>query len=874
MLKYLLSLISIIILVTCCYCKADTIIDISKETIEPNVALVLSGGGARGLSQIGVLKVFEQNNLRISEIAGTSMGAMIGGLYASGYTADELENAVLNTNWPELSAFYQKDNWNSLNIDQKYIENKGSLSFRFNNFKFQAPQTITENKIFEKYLHTQFSLAPFKTFDSFDSLFIPFRVAVTDLVNGKPRYISNGNLVNAIRASCTVPLQFRPVRIDSSIYIDGGIFANLPVDAVVEYKPDLIIGVNSTSPASNIHEITSALGIADQTLSILMKYFEKNAAQEIDFVIAPPLGNHKNSDFRKIDSLIYHGEIAANSLINDILSKYNQIRRTKLSGYLLNLKINDYKNTLYIYDKNITKTQNISSFDELFSVVDSLVILPDIKSLNLNLKRGFITITPTYYSIIKKIDFAVEQKLPEEVLVQLNNKFIGKPFDKRTQKLIMQSAGLLLKQSGFTFTFIQKVSINNGTVTLKPNLGRIDSIDIRTDRISKYLVKRELHLKKYEFLNSEKIIDSWDNLINCGLFDNIEIIYKNNANDGMNLSFKLEELGNQEINVGLRIDLDRNFRFVGQFIQYNLYNSGTNLSTGIIIGERDKHAEVMLYNSNIGYTPLGFSIKGYYTNRLRFSYNSDSLNADFYNSQRKANIFEERAGLIAELETNVSKIGKITAGIRHEYQRTFNNDSVNLPPFQNLTVIRLGAKYNTENQPDFANTGMKLDFLYESSLISNLSNIPYSRASFAFRYNYKIKKSALIPQILLGMGDRTLPVPEYFSLGGSESFYGMREDELRGKQYFKLSLELRRKLDFKLFFDTYVSARYDWGNVFDEMDNLKFTDVKHGIGMNFALDTPLGPAVVSLGKSFSYNYKTAKWYSGNIIFYFTFGLNL
>ncbi|MEI6088964.1 MAG: patatin-like phospholipase family protein [bacterium] len=874
MFKYFLALISIILLVTCSYTKADVILDISKEEIEPNVALVLSGGGARGLFQIGVLKVFEQNNIPISEIAGTSMGAMIGGLYSSGFSADEIKKAVLNTNWPELSAFYQKDNWNSLNIDQKYIENKGILSFRFHNFNFHPPQTISENKTFEKYLHTQFSLAPFKTFDSFDSLYIPFRVAVTDLINGKPLYLARGNLVNSIRASCTVPIQFRPVRIDSSIYIDGGIFANLPSDAVLEFKPDLIIGVNSTSPPYKINEFTSGFEIADQTLSILMKYFEKNAAQEIDFIITPTVGAYKNTDFKKIDSLIIFGENESKSYVNDILWKYDLIRKRKLSNALAKFDSLKSGYTLYIYNKQKSETELIKTHSNIISIADSLLRIPEIKTLEFNSIGGKITITPSYYPIIEKIIFATEQKIPDSVLSQLNRHFYRKPYDKKTQKKIMQLASTLLKESGYTFTFIQRISMKDNIVSLKPNLGRIDSIEIKSGNISKYLVKRELLLKKYDLLNSEKIIDSWDNLMNCGLFENIEIIYKNNTNGGMNIALKLEELGNQEINAGFRIDLDRNFRFIGQFVQYNLWNTGTNLSTGIIIGERDKHAELMLFNSNIGYTPLGLSVKGYYTNRLRFSYNSDSLNADFYNSQRKANIFEERAGLIAELETNAYKIGKVTVGMRNEFQRTFFTDSVAIPDFKALTVFRIGAKYDTENKPYFANQGIKLDFLYESSLFHKISELPYSKASFAFRYNFKIKKSALIPQILLGMGDRTLPEPEFFSLGGNESFYGMREDELRGQQFFKLSLELRRKLDFKIFFDTYVSARYDWGNVFNEMDNLKFTDVKHGIGLNFALDTPAGPAVVALGKSFSYNYQTNKWYSGNIIFYFTFGLNL
>jgi len=780
----------------------------------------------------------------------------------------------LNTNWPELSAFYQKDNWNSLNIDQKYIENKGVLSFRFHNFKFHPSQTISENKTFEKYLHSQFSLAPFKTFDSFDSLYIPLRIAVTDLINGKPRYLSKGNLVNSIRASCTIPIQFRPVRIDSSVYIDGGIFANLPTDALSDFNPDMIIGVNTTSPPNNINEFTSSFEIADQTLSILMKYFEKTAAQEIDFIINADMGDFKNTDFKKIDSLIIYGEISANAHINKIIEKYNTIRKRKLNDELAKLDFTQSDYTLYIYSKIDSQERALKSWTQLLWITDSLLLLPEIQAVNIKSEYGKIIIKPTFNQLIEQIALDSKTLIPPDVLSLLNNNFLGKPYDMRMQKNIMKFTCSLLKEHGFTFAFIQKISIKNGVLTLKPNLGRIDSIEIKSGRISKYLVNRELLLTKGDFLNSGKIIDSWDNVMNCGLFDNFEIVYKDNENGGMNLDLKLHELGNQELNAGFRLDLDRNFRFAGQFVQYNIWNSGTNFSTSIIIGERDKHAELMFFNSNIGFTPLGLSVKAYYTNRLRYSYNNDSLNNDFYNRQRLANIFEERASLITEFETNAYKIGKITVGMRNEFQRMFYRDSIVIPKFQALTVFRIGAKYDTENKPYFANKGIKLDFLYESSLFHNISKVPYSKANFAFKYNYKILKSALIPQINFGMGDRTMPQTEYFSLGGSESFYGLREDELRGKQYFKLSMELRRKLDFKLFFDSYVSARYDWGNVFDEMDDLKFTDIKHGMGLNLALDTPVGPATVALGKSFSYNYKTSKWYSGNIIFYFTFGLNL
>ena len=126
---------------------------------------------------------------------------------------------------------------------------------------------------------------------------------------------------------------------------------------------------------------------------------------------------------------------------------------------------------------------------------------------------------------------------------------------------------------------------------------------------------------------------------------------------------------------------------------------------------------------------------------------------------------------------------------------------------------------------------------------------------------------------MIGSGDNTLPLSEQFSLGGQSTFYGLRENEYRGRQVFLSSLEVRYKLPFKLFFDTYIRARYDLGSMWAERSAIKFRDLKHGIGATLSFNTPIGPADFSVGKSFYFKNELPKStiVRGSTFFYFTIG---
>jgi len=154
------------------------------------------------------------------------------------------------------------------------------------------------------------------------------------------------------------------------------------------------------------------------------------------------------------------------------------------------------------------------------------------------------------------------------------------------------------------------------------------------------------------------------------------------------------------------------------------------------------------------------------------------------------------------------------------------------------------------------------------------NSVGFSKAEFYFSSIFSIDKHIIRPSLQFGFADKTLPIPEFFSLGGQDNFFGFREDDDFGRQIFVGSLEYRIQLPFSLFFDTYFSFRYDIGSIWKQFEAIKFSSFKHGAGATVALDSPIGPAKFSVGKGF-YFFKepyTVVW--GETTVYFSLGIKL
>ena len=278
----------------------------------PRVGLVLSGGGARGATHIGVLKMLEQLHVPIDVIAGTSMGAVVGGLYASGLSGEQIEHAMASLDWQ--AAFRDRPPRTELDYrrkeeDRQFLVN---LPVGLQGRRLVIPKGLVQGQMLTETLR-QLTL-PVATITDFDQLPTRFRAVATNLENGGKRVIGNGDLTTAMRASMSVPGLFAPVEYRGELLVDGGLADNLPIDVARSMGVDILIVVDAGFPLQPRKSLNSLPGITNQMLSILLrKDIERDLATlgPNDIVISPQLGDFSSYDFPETMKIVHAGAVAA-----------------------------------------------------------------------------------------------------------------------------------------------------------------------------------------------------------------------------------------------------------------------------------------------------------------------------------------------------------------------------------------------------------------------------------------------------------------------------------------------------------------------------------------------------------------------------------
>jgi NTE family protein len=278
----------------------------------PRIGLVLSGGGARGAAHVGVLKVLEDLHVPIDAIAGTSMGAVVGGLYASGLSARAIETVLTSLDWED--AFRDRPPRADLNFRRKQEDQNFlvRLPVGLRGGDFLLPRGLIGGQKLTQNLRRL--TLPVATVTDFDHLPTPFRAVATDLETGKAIVLSTGDLTEAMRASMAAPGVFTPTERDGRLLVDGGIADNLPIDVARAMHVDVLIVVDVASPLQSREKLITAPAISNQALAILINRnadMQKASLTARDVVIEPPLGEASTFDFHRLERSIGRGVAAA-----------------------------------------------------------------------------------------------------------------------------------------------------------------------------------------------------------------------------------------------------------------------------------------------------------------------------------------------------------------------------------------------------------------------------------------------------------------------------------------------------------------------------------------------------------------------------------
>jgi NTE family protein len=293
-----------------------------SETVppgRPRVALALSGGGARGLAHIGALRALEEAGIPVDAIAANSMGAIVGGIYATGRDAAQLERIVRSMDWASL--FSGRPDRRTLPVARREDRYASTAGVNLGWKKARLPRGLLAEHRVNRFLIENLAPAGYAAGGDFDRLPIPYRAVAADLADGEPVVLAKGDLARAVRASMSIPLLFPAVEWDGRQLVDGMVVNNLPINLARAFGAAVTVAIDASSPPLEPSEYESGFGVAGRVSDLLARRRYRDFHAEADVLVRPDLGRHSATDYSGFEKLIEAGYEATKASLPAIREK-------------------------------------------------------------------------------------------------------------------------------------------------------------------------------------------------------------------------------------------------------------------------------------------------------------------------------------------------------------------------------------------------------------------------------------------------------------------------------------------------------------------------------------------------------------------------
>ena len=867
---------------------------LQQQTLQrPKIGLVLSGGGARGAAQIGVLRALERHNIPVDFIAATSMGAIVGGLYAAGYTTEELESLAVSTDWDEVLSLGDEVQRSQLFVDQKLFDDRSFIAIRFEGLQPVLPSAVSTGQRLTEFLSAQILQALYYPFPDFDHLKIPFRAMATDLVSGRRIVLKDGSFAEALRASATVPLLFNPIEKDGMQLVDGGLVANVPVDVARSAGCDLVIVVNTASGLRHADEMNAPWQTADQIMGIMMEKVNERQMKDGDIIITPDIGRHLSSTFSGLDSLIRIGEESAERHVNDILALLD--RRTDslaavAGGVILSAPVALERADAEIPDslwESLTRPFAVGPvpladleqcLGEVYSAGDFDSVWADVTTAA---EGSRLRVHARNNPKLSGVMFSGNKLVPSAELQSVFEPLFGRVLNHRTTTLAMERLLRLYRKRGFSLAHVDSMifDVRAGSLSFVLDEGIVDAIEVQGGvRTQDSFVLQDFPVAPGEVFQLDLARKGIAQISGTSLFEYVYLEITSPM-DRIVLTIRIKERPSQLVRLGLRADDERHLQGSLDVRDENFRGTGMQLGVTLTGGQRNGNIQLEFSTQRLFDTYLTLGISAFHQSYDSYVY--VDLPLSHPNRWERESIGEYRDiryGFNLSFGSLLERLGNATAELIVQNVRLVNLD--NAPQVEEryrLAMVRLASLVDTKDAYPFPTSGVGFRMSYEFALESLGSDVGFN----ALQVMYEIYSGlgghfTFHPKFSIGIADKTMPLAQQYRMGGRESFYGLREDDRRGRQMILANLELRYQLPLRWAFDSYLRARYDFGTISSVPEEIKFSSLLHGVGLELAMSTPIGPAVLGMGKAFyvSPNLPDQPLQQGPFMAYFMIGYQL
>jgi len=829
-----------------------------KDKDFPRLGLALAGGGAKAAASIGVLKVLQEEGIPIAGIAGTSMGAGVGGFYAAGYRPEEIAQIFASNDWNDIfrdtpvRAFQTQE--------QKEAGSRYLLEFTFQDGRLFPPTGLSAGQKLTNLLAAKTLAASFEADLDFDRLRIPFRAVATDIETGEPVVLGHGLLHEAIRASAAIPVMFQPVEFQGHLLVDGGLVNNLPVDVVRSMGMDIVIAVDASSKLEKRESLLTLLEILSQSVSLPVRRETERQAARADLVITPDTSAYSFTDFPNIPAIMRAGEDATRAA----LPRIRELMRRRGTGTV------DAR-SFRITSLTIRGNDRISEATVRFAVAPVLApheaTRSDIQSalmgvsnlgyfseIALDLEqegaghRAFLTVREN--PVVQAIEVSGNTIVPTADIMAALAWQTEQTLNAVRVSTTLEEIVARYRAGGYLLARVERAAMKADGRTLGVVLyeGKVDSVTLAGEgRTRRSLIQRETKTRSGLPLNFNVAAYDIQHLYALDYFESIVVDMEKSPLGGVALQLRIKEKPTNKLRLGMRYDLEDHFTGLTDVVVDNVTGRGIKF----------------YFNTRYGnYTDL---TAGYYSPVLIRSNFVHTLQV-FYRD-RTYPIYQDKRPITAlditregaELAFGYQWFRFGDTYLRYRFASDSTVEAYGTTPLTSnnrIGSLALLSTADTRDSSTFAHRGMLFKGSYEMAGNGYGGNAEFSKAGLSLQKFLPLgERHTVVLEGTAGFGSGNIPYEEQYGIGGvdgilSTPLLGYQRREFVGNNLLGFGASYRWKLgDYQLnvIKALYLNIAYQAANVWDDQADLSVRDLRSGGGVGLYADTVIGPVRLDLG---------------------------